>query len=56
MNFWDRHLDVRGVKGVKYCTVLWTKDQRHVEGVKASGIDFNALNVMCVKGVKSSSK
>ena len=27
-NEWDRHFDVGGVKGVKYCTVLWTIDQR----------------------------
>ena len=49
MNFWDRHFDVRGVEGVKYCT----KDQRHVKGVKACGTDFNALIVMYVEGVKS---
>ena len=33
---------------MKYCTVLQTKDQRHVQGVKASCADFNALNAMYV--------
>ena len=42
---------LRYIVCVKYCTM--NNDQRHVEGVEASGAYFNVLMAMYVKGVKS---